>query len=229
MYALERAAMADGTVAGLTLMERAGDGCVAALFDHWPDLVQGAGRAVVLAGPGNNGGDGFVIARLLAARGWIVTVFGHGWDALIRPGVAQAKKPADALANAKRWLEGGGALHSLEAADAPAALAAAITRAPGPVVLIDALLGLGQARRCDGMLAPVRGALDRVLQRSADLDLRIAAVDIPTGYVTDDGAGARCADAPLEPDLVITFHAEKPVHRHLASRGIPVRIVDIGL
>ena len=55
MRAIEAAAIASGEVTGLDLMERAGRGVVAAIFAEWPQLQAGAGRAVVLCGPGNNG------------------------------------------------------------------------------------------------------------------------------------------------------------------------------
>ena len=65
MRAIEAAAIASGEVTGLELMERAGRGVVEAVFEEWPELQATAHRAVVLCGPGNNGGDGFVVARLL--------------------------------------------------------------------------------------------------------------------------------------------------------------------
>ena len=78
MRALEQAAIASGEVTGLDLMERAGAGVVEAILAEWPDLALTSHRAVVLCGPGNNGGDGFVVARLLKQRGWEVEVFLHG-------------------------------------------------------------------------------------------------------------------------------------------------------
>ena len=59
---------------GLELMERAGRGVVEAIFARWPALAAAPHRALVFCGPGNNGGDGYVIARLLHDRGWQVAV-----------------------------------------------------------------------------------------------------------------------------------------------------------
>src|SRR5512143_1994597 len=86
MGAADRAAIAAGTP-GLELMERAGKAvadAVAARFRPQP--------AVVLCGPGNNGGDGYVAARLLKARGWPVHVRALGEPAT-----------PDAQAAAARW------------------------------------------------------------------------------------------------------------------------------
>ncbi|MCP5075059.1 MAG: bifunctional ADP-dependent NAD(P)H-hydrate dehydratase/NAD(P)H-hydrate epimerase, partial [Rhodobacteraceae bacterium] len=94
MRAIETAAIESGEVTGLELMERAGRGVVEAVFEEWPELAKTSHRAVVLCGPGNNGGDGFVVARLLHDWGWEVEVFLYG-DA--------AKLPPDARVNYVRW------------------------------------------------------------------------------------------------------------------------------
>ena len=67
-----------GRASGLDLMERAGRGVVEALLKVRPDFAYAPQSVAVLCGSGNNGGDGYVIARLLAERGWKVEVFAIG-------------------------------------------------------------------------------------------------------------------------------------------------------
>jgi len=76
-------------------MERAGRGVVEAIFEEWPELKATSHRAVVLCGPGNNGGDGFVVARLLKEWGWEVEVFLYG---------DPERLPPDARVNYERWV-----------------------------------------------------------------------------------------------------------------------------
>jgi len=63
MRAIEMAAIDSGAVTGLELMDRAGKAVVKAIFETWPELLMQPRRVGILAGPGNNGGDGFVIAN----------------------------------------------------------------------------------------------------------------------------------------------------------------------
>lgn len=98
MRAIEIAAMNAGVVTGLELMERAGRGVVEAVHEWRPELAASPGDAVVLCGPGNNDGDGFVIARLLKGAGWNVRVSFLG-DA--------ERLPPDAATNYQRWREMG--------------------------------------------------------------------------------------------------------------------------
>ena len=95
MRAVEHEAMRGGGITERDLMETAGRAVVDALLAQWPDLAARAGRAWVLCGPGNNGGDGFVIARLLAERGWQVRVLLAGDPAAL---------PPDARRNHDLWL-----------------------------------------------------------------------------------------------------------------------------
>lgn len=200
MRSLEADCIGRGTVSGLTLMERAGQGVVEAILGQWPDLADAPGRAVVLCGPGNNGGDGYVVARLLAARGWDVGVYALG---------DPARLPADARANHDRWAA---TAPVDQLAEAPAAMA-------GADLVVDGLFGIGLARGLDPAVCAVLAAVPE--------DACRVAIDLPSGRDTDTGAvlGA-CA---FTADLAVTFHAPKPAHAVLVSEGVAVAVVDIGL
>jgi len=218
MRDLEGAAMAAGTVTGLALMERAGVGVVDALLSHWPELADGPQRAVVLCGPGNNGGDGFVVARLLKRAGWDVDVFLQG-DA--------ASLPSDARANHDRWCEIG----SLAPLTQATLMAYVQTLAAGPsavVPVIDALFGIGQRAPLDAVLAPVNAMIDAWFDGQGGASTPVfVSVDVPTGYDADTGAAL--ARRPLPADLIVTFHARKPIHNMPHMQGTPTKVVDIGL
>jgi hydroxyethylthiazole kinase-like uncharacterized protein yjeF len=186
MKAIETAAIVSGAVTGRELMERAGRGVVEAVFETWPALAAAPHRAVVLCGPGNNGGDGFVIARLLKEWGWKVDVCLYG-DA--------DRLPPDAGANCARWADMGavgtmdGAPHACRAAD----------------LVVDALFGTGLTRPLGDDLAGPVGAV-----RGAG---RIVAVDIPSGLCADSGRVIGGPDAPhVAADLTVTFHRAKLGH-----------------
>lgn len=138
MRAAEEAAIAAGTSVG-TLMERAGRAAAEAIWRFAGPL-----EALILCGPGNNGGDGYVIARALAERG-------------IRVSVAAMAEPKGEAALAARaaW---GGAVESLgEAAPAP--------------LLIDSLFGTGLARPLDAAMAERLGALAAAARVRVAVDL----------------------------------------------------------
>lgn len=232
MRALEQAAISRGEVTGLELMERAGRGVVEAVLAEWPDLEGGPRRAVVLCGPGNNGGDGFVVARLLRKRGWEVEVFLHG-DA--------GKLPADARANHDRWAAMG-AVRRLDPPEFRGFSFAAADYPPGALI-VDALFGIGLARPLAGfaelgwwtqMSSPE--APDAASGARAWPAARIVAVDVPSGLDADSGRfpvpeGPSARHETMRADLTVTFHALKP--GHLLAEGPEacgrVRVVDIGL
>lgn len=198
MRAVEQAAIAAGGVTGLDLMERAGRGVVEAIFARWPDLAAAPRRAVVLCGPGNNGGDGFVVARLLRGWGWRVDVFLFG---------APDNLPPDARANHDRWLTMGAVQTLDDLAEDSAA---------GAALFVDALFGTGLTRPLDRRL---RGALTLLTQGSRALPRppRKVAVDIESGRCADSGALLQ-TDPPEDwypgygPDLTVTFGFAKPGH-----------------
>jgi ADP-dependent NAD(P)H-hydrate dehydratase / NAD(P)H-hydrate epimerase len=135
-----------GGLAGNVLMENAGRAVADAVSRRW------APRPVaVLCGPGNNGGDGFVAARILAERGWKVRLSLLGDRSTLR---------GDAAAAAHRWP---GATEPLT----PDALGDA-------ALVIDAIFGAGLAR-------PVEGSTLAVIEALGFRQLPVVAVDVPSG------------------------------------------------
>ncbi len=151
MYAADQAATASG-VSAETLMENAGAAAARAIGERWSPRP-----VAVLCGPGNNGGDGFVVARRLGAAGWPVTVALDGpLDAL----------KGDAAVMARRW-------------EGPvAALDAAVL--DGAELVVDALFGAGLSR-------PLEGAPRAVIEEVVARRLACVAVDVPSGVHGDTG------------------------------------------
>ena len=243
MRAIETAAIESGEVTGLELMERAGRGVVEAIFEQWPELkMRGAGpsrspgylrpdegsrRVVVLCGPGNNGGDGFVVARLMKEHGWEVEVFLFG-DA--------AKLPPDARVNYEQWR----VLGAVQPYNDDA-FSVDLGEDAGKVVVVDALFGTG-------LIRPVVGfsAFAKFVQRcrssevddgasSAEKNVKFVAIDVPSGLDADSGyylmAEGGTEEERIQSDLTVSFHRLKLGHvlgRGALSCGKAV-VADIGL
>jgi len=141
MSAADSAAIAAGTP-GVTLMERAGAAVADAVTERFARRP-----VVVLCGPGNNGGDGYVAARLLKARGWPVVV----------RRLAEAASP-DAVAVAARW---DGETSALDPAEAW----------PAGVLFIDAMYGAGLSRPLDGVAAAMALRLAEHPERVVAVDM----------------------------------------------------------
>ena len=217
MRAIEKAAIDSGAVTGLELMERAGRGVVAAVFEEWPELKATSHRAVVLCGPGNNGGDGFVVARLLKEWGWEVEVFLYG---------KAEKLPPDARRNYEYWAGMGQVKPWPRADDAPR-----LPHDPWACdLIVDALFGTGLTRPIlfDG--AHIGCMLPEWDLRDTPDRPRTVAVDVPSGLCADSGRVFGGGDA-LWADLTVTFHAAKPGHflKEAEARCGKIRVVPIGL
>jgi NAD(P)H-hydrate epimerase len=161
MYEADRLAIAGG-IAGIDLMERAGLACALAICARWP-----AGPVCVLCGPGNNGGDGFVIARVLMARGWQVRLGLLGDAAALK---------GDAALAAARW-------------DGPVLPLSGVLIKPGDLI-VDAMFGAGLARP----LESVALEMIKIVRASGN---HVCAVDVPSGVHGDSGqvaGGAMQAD-----------------------------------
>ncbi len=208
MRAIEQAAIDSGEVTGLELMERAGSGVVEAILQEWPDMAKSPQKAVVLCGPGNNGGDGFVVARLLKGRGWEVEVFLYG---------DVDKLPPDAKVNAKRWLKVGEVRtwHWFSAGQSE------------PDLYIDALFGAGLTRAvANDIMRPLTE-----LYSSGRTFGKMVSIDCPSGLCMDSGRTLGEMWDSVFSFLTVTFHRLRP--GHFLARGqmacSRVRLIDLGL
>ncbi len=201
--ALDEWAIGDRGIAGLELMERAGMG----LADLVGELAP-SGRIVAVCGKGNNGGDGFVAARLLRDRGREV-------DVLLLGDVAELR--GDARANAER-LPG-----SPPGPFTPAAL-------DGAAAIIDAILGTGFSGE---PREPAAGAIAAINDAGGGAGggadgACVVACDVPSGV---DASTGEVAGAAVAARATATFHAAKPglwIDPGKAHAG-DVRVIDIGI
>lgn len=210
MRAIEEAAIASGEVTGLELMERAGRGVVEAILDWRPELATAPHRAVVLCGPGNNGGDGFVVARLLKQRGWEVEVFLYGDEKML---------PPDAAENCRRWRVLGEVRPFSQLAVNPEPCD----------VRIDALFGTGLRRALPSDLL----CADQEASRDEDGSWTGCgvAVDIQSGRCADSGKELGGEHGSLYSELVVTFQSRKIGHflNQTDRSGREIRCVDLGM
>ncbi|MEO3413913.1 NAD(P)H-hydrate dehydratase [Roseovarius sp. CAU 1744] len=224
MRAIEQAAIESGEVTGLELMERAGRGVVEAIFEEWPELAKTSHRAVVLCGPGNNGGDGFVVARLLKEWGWEVEVFLYG---------DPEKLPPDAKVNYERWNELG-AVDELtdDRIDGYG------EDNPGTVIAVDALFGTGLTRSFLDF-GRVQDELNYWQASSTQGEMpRVVSIDVPSGLCADSGQFLGYGPKDENPldlcvlsNLTVSFHSEKVGHRLFLGPLACAKVVvaDIGL
>lgn len=199
MKEIERAANERG-IPYLQMMENAGLAAYAQLRARFPQ----AASLLVVCGKGNNGGDGFVLARAAALDGWRVTV-------LLAEG--EPKTP-DAITNYAR-------LAGLQIAlcrDA-AALEPQHFR-----VVADALYGTG----FHGSLRPAGRAACALIHCAQAAGAFVLALDLPSGIATDTG---EVAEGAVSADLTVTFDSYKPLHAAKNSAVYCGEIVcaDIGI
>jgi NAD(P)H-hydrate epimerase len=174
-------------VAGVTLMENAGASVAEFMQARFPNLA--GRRIVVLCGKGNNGGDGFVVARRLRVMGAAPEVYLFA---------APEEMRGDAAANRNRWQETGGGLKVVTSvggfADAKAAIASA-------ELIVDALLGTGTRGPVEGLLGEAIEAVNS--RRTGQV---VVAVDIPSGATADAG---ELPGVAVRADCTVTFTAPK--------------------
>jgi hydroxyethylthiazole kinase-like uncharacterized protein yjeF len=204
--ALDARTIAAGTP-GLVLMKRAAAAIVREIAGVLSRRPSRGARVVVLAGPGNNGGDGFETARLLqAARlaGSVETLlFG-----------APEHLSLDARKTHQRLEQAGGAIREVtkEADLEPLRVA---------TLVVDALFGTGLKRPIspDGLPA-------RAVRLVAEGRAFVVAVDVPSGLSADEPFPWSPA---IRADLTVTFGHPKPCHVHLPAAALCGRIAIAGI
>lgn len=198
---LDRLAIEGHGIPARVLMERAGAAAFRLLRAHWPQ----AQRIGVVCGTGNNGGDGYVLARLAHEAGLGVAVYAVG-DVDRMHGAAGEAASALRAAGVEARTYAGGALSGHE-------------------VVVDALLGTGLDRGVDGVW---RAAIEAIAASGAG----ILALDVPSGLDADTG---RVRGAAVRADLTLCFiglkqglfTADGPGHCggiHYSSLGVPAQV-----
>lgn len=177
---LDRRAIAELGVPGYALMQRAAAAAFAQLQDRWPL----ARRIAVLCGPGNNGGDGYELARLARHAGMSVDLVQIGAPA----------RSGDAVRARKTWLDEQGEAPDWSDAFARTALLHA-------EVMVDAIFGIGLARAVEGAAAAAIAAVNA--RESGQIAL---ALDLPSGLDADSGIVHGCA---VRADATISFIGRK--------------------
>jgi len=208
MVGADRRAQALGTP-GERLMEQAGIATAAAARALAIDTERwGRGPIVILAGPGNNGGDGFVAARHLARAGADVVVAFIATES--RPKAPDAGRNWDRLQGEARVQR----IHAPVARDV-AILGQGIEKA---AIVVDALLGTGVS----GVLRePVRTAVE-VVNRARGAMVPVLAVDTPTAV---DLSSGQPSDPAVRADLTITFHRPKTGLRTKMGAALAGRVL----
>ncbi len=207
MQELDRKTIEDLGIPGIVLMENAGRGCTEILLKEFsPGLEQGC---LVVAGPGNNGGDGFVIARHLSQKGLSVRVICL---------CSLERFRGDALANLN--ICQGLDISILECADETSLQANQLLFDKSGVI-VDAIFGTGLSRNVEGHFAR---AVDMINDSSAG----VLAVDIASGLSSDTGKVLGCA---VKADCTATMAMAKIGHVNWPGRLYTGRlhVVDIGI
>ncbi len=214
MTGADRRAQALG-MAEERLMEHAGTAVAAAVKALAQDTGRwGSGPIVILCGPGNNGGDGFVAARRLALAGAPVVVAVIAAEA--RPTNPTSARNWDRIARDTGITK----VHAPVARDV-AVFGQGIEKA---AVIVDALLGTGVR---GALREPVRSAVELIVRARA-AGIPVVAVDTPTAV---DLSSGEPSDPAVQADLTVTFHRPKTglLTRRGAAHAGKVLVAPIGI
>jgi hydroxyethylthiazole kinase-like uncharacterized protein yjeF len=207
MQEIDRRTIHETGIPGIVLMENAGRGVAEVIAQRFAAVP--SPRALVLAGKGNNGGDGYVIARHLQGRGWRVAT-------LV---LAERKGIQGDAATALSMLERCGG--QVEFLDSDGALGKKLGASGGFTVIVDALFGTGLAKPVAGIF---RQAIDWLNSQTSP----VVAVDIPSGI---DASTGQILGAAVKASLTVTFAFVKIGQISYPGAGLVGELVtvDIGI
>jgi NAD(P)H-hydrate epimerase len=204
--AFDKRAISEQRVPGVLLMENAGRGAA----EHLLSLLDAPSvRILVVAGPGNNGGDGFVVARRLLVAGHAVSVY-----LLCDP----SRLTGDAEIMYQAFLGVAGAIHPLTDAEHVPAFEEALK---GARVVVDAIFGTGLVRNVSGLVA-------QLIERINAADAFRFSLDLPSGLETDRGVVLGVA---VRADATVSFgHAKIGAFTTAGVEHVgALEIIDIGV
>jgi hydroxyethylthiazole kinase-like uncharacterized protein yjeF len=206
MAEIDRATIDSGVATGAELMERAGARVVEVIHEEWDSLDNL--HVVVVCGKGNNGGDGFVVSRLLHSKG-------------ARPRTFLAARADQVRGDAAHHLEllraEGGDVEPLVSSHDMEVFETALQEAE---IVVDALLG-------NGVKGAPRPELAGVIKRVAACRRPVISVDLPSGVDADTG---EVPGACIKAAITVTFGLPKVGQMFFPGRehcGV-LRLVDIG-
>lgn len=207
MQELDRRTIEDCGIPGIVMMENAGRGAAELLLRFFPEAC--AGSIAVLAGGGNNGGDGFVIARHLKNWGVDVKVY-------LFSSIDEIK--GDAGTNLRIWLAMGGELEEVIYKGDFAGIKKEFSKAS---LLVDAIFGTG-------LHSEVKGFLKDTISFVNSLPQPVMAVDIPSGL---DATAGKVLGEAIRADLTATFGLVKigQVIEPGAAHVGQLEVIDIGI
>ncbi len=205
MREVDRVTISEFGLPGVVLMEHAGQAVARLALELLVGPKQ-CQHVLILCGTGNNGGDGFVVARVLANLGFPVTVALFGKPEALKGDAATFWRPLSLLDVNIVQVENqipDGLFH------------------PQPEVIVDAIFGTGLTR-------PIEGVIKEAVEISNSLPASRIAVDVPTGIGADDG---RVTGTVFKADHTVTFGLAKVGHFCYPGAEFcgQIQVADIGI
>ncbi len=206
MMATDRQAIEERGIPGVVLMENAGRACCQYLAENLTDLFPGP--VLVVAGKGNNGGDGYVIARILCEAGWQVSTVVLGSESDVSGDAAVMLQIMKNLQFPVSFIRNENALQAEFSTCRPS-------------VIVDALFGTGLRSAIRGLEAEAIS----LINRSSAV---VLAVDIPSGVNASTG---QILGSAVEADFTVTFDTAKIGHGSRPGSDCcgQLEIFDIGI